>query len=163
MLPTTIATQTGGMTPSPVTEFPAAAAVDAYRHFASKLSFEVDPADVSYAMKDGNVDFILIDSRNRGHYTKSHLPGAVNVPETGITAEWLARFPADKLLITYCWGPACNGSTKAAMKIAALGRPVKELIGGFEYWVREGWPTEGKRPLDARVAAPAITDLGLFV
>lgn len=158
-----ITDQTGRMTPSQVTEFPAATAIDAYAHFASKLSFEVDPADVARAMKDGNVDFILIDSRNKGHYTKSHLPGAVNVPERGIGAEWLAQFPADKLLITYCWGPSCNGSTKAAMKIAALGRPVKELIGGFQYWVREGLLTEGKRPLDARVATPAITDLGLFV
>lgn len=49
------------------------------------------------------------------------------------------------------------------MRIAALGRPVKELIGGFQYWVREGWPTEGKRPLNARLATPAVTDLGLFV
>jgi rhodanese-related sulfurtransferase len=150
------------MTTSQVTEFPAAAQTDAYAHFFGKLSFEVDPADVSYAMKDGNIDFILIDTRKAGHYTKSHLPGAVNVPDGGITAEWLAQFPEDKLLITYCWGPSCNGSTKGAMKIAALGRPVKELIGGFQYWVREGWPTEGKRPLDARVATPAVTDIGLF-
>ncbi|WP_020522074.1 rhodanese-like domain-containing protein [Catelliglobosispora koreensis] len=145
-----------------LTEIPAAPAIDAYKHFVGKLSFEVDPADVAYAMKAGEVDFVLIDTRAKGHYTKSHLPGAVNVPETGITAEWLAEFPEDKLLVTYCWGPACNGSTKGAMKIAALGRQVKEMIGGFEYWVREGWQTEGKRPLDARVAQPAITDLGLF-
>jgi rhodanese-related sulfurtransferase len=151
------------MTPSRVTEFPAATAADAYAHFAARLSFEADPADVSRAMNDGNADFLLIDSRDKGHYTKSHLPGAVNVPERGITADWVAQLPAGKLLITYCWGPSCNGSAKAAMKIAALGRPVKELIGGFQYWVREGLPTEGKRPLDARVATPAITDLGLFV
>jgi rhodanese-related sulfurtransferase len=151
------------MTLSPVTENRAAAAQEAYAHFAAKLSFESDPADVAAAMEEGNVDFLLIDTRKQGHYTKSHLPGAINVPQTGITAEWLAQLPQDKLLITYCWGPACNGSTKAAMKIAALGRPVKELIGGFQYWVREGWPTEGKRPLNARVTPPAVTDLGLFV
>lgn len=150
------------MTNSVVTHVPAAAPADAYRHFAGKLSYEVDPADVAHAMKEGTDDFILIDTRAKGHYTKSHLPMAVNVPDTGITQEWLAQFPEDKLLVTYCWGPACNGSTKAAMKIAALGRPVKELIGGFEYWVREGWATEGKRPLDARVTTPSPTDLGLF-
>lgn len=150
------------MTPSQVNETAAANPVAAYAHFAGKLSYEVDPADVAYAMKDANIDFILIDTRAVGSYTKSHLPGAVNVPATGITAEWLAALPADKLLVTYCWGPACNGSTKAAMKIAALGRPVKEMIGGFEYWVREGWQTEGKRPLDARVSTPAPADIGLF-
>jgi rhodanese-related sulfurtransferase len=151
------------MTPSPVTEYPAATAEQAHAHFAAKLSFETDPADVASAIEQANVDFLLIDTRKQGHYTKSHLPGAISLPQTGITAEWLAQLPADKLLITYCWGPACNGSTKAAMRIAALGRPVKELIGGYQYWVREGWRTEGKRPLEARVAAPAITDLGLFV
>jgi rhodanese-related sulfurtransferase len=118
---------------------------DAYQHFAAKLSFETDPADVAEALEAGDADFILVDTRARGHYTKSHLPGAVNIPETGITADWLATLPGDKLIVTYCWGPACNGSTKAAMKIAGLGRAVKEMIGGFEYWVREGRATEGKR------------------
>jgi 3-mercaptopyruvate sulfurtransferase SseA len=108
------------MTLSPVAEHPAATAEQAYAHFAAKLSFETDPADVARAIEDGDVDFLLIDTRKHGHYTKSHLPGAINVP-------------------------------------------VKELIGGYQYWVREGWPTEGKRPLEARVTAPAITDLGLFV
>jgi len=42
------------------------------------------------------------------------------------------------LLVVYCWGPACNGATKAAAELAALGRPVKEMLGGFEYWAREG-------------------------
>ena len=45
------------------------------------------------------------------------------------------------------------------MKLAALGREVKEMIGGLEYWVREGWPTEGRRPIDPANATPA--DLGL--
>ncbi|GIG60216.1 rhodanese-like domain-containing protein [Longispora fulva] len=145
-----------------VTEIPAADPTTAFAHFAGKLSFETDPADVAYALKAGDADFVLIDTRAKGAYTKSHVPGAVNVPEGGITAAWLAELPADKLLVTYCWGPACNGSTRAAMRIAALGRPVKEMIGGYEYWVREGWRTEGKRPLDARVDTPKPTDLGLF-
>ena len=31
------------------------------------------------------------------------------------------------------------------MKISALGREVKEMIGGFEYYVREGYPVEGEQ------------------
>jgi hypothetical protein len=30
-----------------------------------------------------------------------------------------------------------------ASALAALGRSVKEMLGGFEYWVREGRPVEG--------------------
>lgn len=119
----------------------AASPQDAFTHFAGKLSYETDPADIAYAIKHDEVDFVLVDARRPSAYRQAHLPGAVNVPETGITEDWLAGLPADRLLVTYCWGPACNGSTKAAMKIAALGRPVKEMIGGIEYWTREGYPT----------------------
>jgi rhodanese-related sulfurtransferase len=46
-------------------------------------------------------------------------------------------------VVVYCWGPGCNGAVKAAADLARMGRPVKEMIGGFEYWVREGHPVEG--------------------
>ena len=44
--------------------------------------------------------------------------------------------------VVMCWGPACNGGAKAAHALAGAGRPVKELLGGFEYWAREGLPVE---------------------
>jgi rhodanese-related sulfurtransferase len=46
--------------------------------------------------------------------------------------------PAGTTVVTYCWGPGCNGATRAALAFARLGYPVKEMIGGYEYWVREG-------------------------
>ena len=37
----------------------------------------------------------------------------------------------------------CNGATKAAMQLSALGFAVKEMIGGMEYWEeRERYPVE---------------------
>jgi rhodanese-related sulfurtransferase len=51
------------------------------------------------------------------------------------------------LLVTYCWGPACNAATKGAERLSRYGRPVKEMIGGLEYWIREGHATEGRRPV----------------
>ncbi|MCW2714789.1 MAG: rhodanese-related sulfurtransferase, partial [Frankiales bacterium] len=41
---------------------------------------------------------------------------------------------------SYCWGPRCNGSTRSALALSRLGYQVRELIGGFVYWVREGLP-----------------------
>ena len=38
----------------------------------------------------------------------------------------MAEFPKDRLLVVYCWGPGCNGATKAAVKLSALGFSVKE-------------------------------------
>ena len=64
-------------------------------------------------------------------------------------------------MVTYCWGPGCNGATRAALEFALLGYPVKEMLGGFEYWVREGLPvvTETgltRRPVDD-LTAPTAT------
>ena len=45
-------------------------------------------------------------------------------------------------LVTYCWGSGCNGSTRAALALSELGYAVQEMIGGFEYWSREGLPVQ---------------------
>jgi rhodanese-related sulfurtransferase len=45
-------------------------------------------------------------------------------------------------VITYCWGPGCDGATRAALALAELGYQVKEMIGGIEYWIREGLPVQ---------------------
>jgi rhodanese-related sulfurtransferase len=66
-----------------------------------------------------------------------HVPGAVNAP-SGLGADL-----PDGLLVLYCWGPGCNGADVAAARLTAQGRQVKTMLGGFEYWVREGQPVEG--------------------
>ena len=56
----------------------------------------------------------------------------------------------------YCWSPGCNAGAKGAVEFAKLGYSVREMIGGYEYWVREGQPTENDegplpRVFDAQV------------
>jgi rhodanese-related sulfurtransferase len=98
-------------------------------------------------MQNGVADFVLLDVRSPAAYTKSHAPGALNLPHTTINAATTARFPKDTLLVVYCWGPGCNGATKAALKLSALGFPVKEMIGGIEYWEdKERYPVESGEP-----------------
>lgn len=111
----------------------------ALEHFARRLEVETDVADVAAAMTAGEIDFVLLDSRSRASYDAGHLPGAVNLPE--LSEEAVADLPAG-LIVAYCWGPACNGACKAALRLAQLGRPVKEMLGGFEYWKRDGHPVE---------------------
>ncbi len=147
-------------TVSSVTAVPAASPAEANAHFARRLSVETDPADVADARATGNVDFVLIDVRAEGAYRKSHLPGAISLPLNQINAETVAALP-DGLLVTYCWGPACNGATRGAELLSGLGRQVKEMIGGLEYWIREGQPTEGRRPVDPATATPTPRDYGL--
>jgi rhodanese-related sulfurtransferase len=55
-------------------------------------------------------------------------------------------------VVTYCWGPGCDGATKAALALARRGYRVKEMIGGIEYWIREGFEVE---TIDGLVTRPA--------
>ncbi|HKA68187.1 MAG TPA: nuclear transport factor 2 family protein [Actinomycetes bacterium] len=143
-----------------VTAIPHADPAQAERHFADKLAHETDPADVWQAIESGTTDFVLVDCRPAGNYTKAHLPGAISLPLSEITAERIKDLP-DVPVVTYCWGPSCNASTKGAHALAALGRRAKEMIGGLEYWVREGHPTEGKRPIVRGQERPSDWGLAL--
>lgn len=129
--------------PSQVLETPAPDPAGAHRHFAAKLAVETDPADVQADLRAGSADFLLVDTRSPEAFAAGHIPGAVNLPHARIDAETTAGWPRDRLVVTYCWGPGCNGSTKAALRLSALGFAVKEMIGGIEYWRREGYPIAG--------------------
>lgn len=113
--------------------------MSALEHFARRLEVETDVADVAAAMEAGEVDFVLLDARSRASYDAGHLPGAIHLHHSEITADTLADLP-EGLVVTYCWGPSCNGACKMALRLAQLGRPVKEMLGGFEYWARDGHP-----------------------
>ena len=110
-------------------------------HFSRRLEVETDVADVAAAMAAGTQDLVLIDARSPRAYKDGHLPGALNIPHATIDEEAVAALPEGQL-VAYCWGPACNGAVKACRRLAELGRPAKEMLGGFEYWEREGHPVE---------------------
>lgn len=126
-------------TPSAVSAVPAARAGEALDHFSRLLAFETDCWDVHDATESGNADFVLLDVRSPELFAAGHVPGAVNLPHRRIVDRNLERYPADTLFVVYCAGPHCNGADKAAMRLAALGRPVKKMIGGVEGWRDEGF------------------------
>lgn len=110
-------------------------------HFAAKLQHETDPSDVRAAQRAGE-RFALVDSRGNAAWAQGRIPGAVHLPTARIAAEAQEHVPAGTPVVVYCWGPGCNGSTRAAVEFARAGYPVREMIGGYEYWVREGLPSE---------------------
>ena len=71
-------------------------------------------------------------------FNQSHINQAVNIPHKKLNTENLQKYPLDTLFVVYCEGPHCNGTEKAAIKLAALGRPVKKMIGGIAGWKDEG-------------------------
>jgi rhodanese-related sulfurtransferase len=120
----------------------AAPSADANAFFRRKLSYETDPSDVYNDMQHDTADFVILDVRSPEAYAKSHVPGATNLAHAQITAKRMQEYAPDTLFIVYCWGPGCNGATKGAIKLSELGYAVKEMIGGIEYWEREGYPVE---------------------
>ncbi len=147
-------------TASAVTAVPAAAPEDAARHFAGRLAVETDADDVATAVRSGEVDVVLLDARSPASFAAAHLPGARSLPHRAIDAQVAAELP-DGLVVVYCWGPGCNGAQKAGAALTRHGRQVKEMLGGFEYWVREGHPVEGEAGANGRYARDASGLVGL--
>ena len=133
--------------PSNVTLVPAAASAEAEAHFARRLAFETDCWDVHESLRLKADDFVLLDVRGPQLYERSHVPGAINLPHGKMTATRMEAWPAETLFVVYCAGPHCNGTDRAALRLARLGRRVKVMIGGMTGWADEGFgfATGGER------------------
>ena len=126
-----------------VLEHPAASPGECGNHFLSRLSVETDASDVHEDLRNGVGGFVIVDPRNKEGYEQGHLPTAIHLPHRAISESTTSDLSRSDLVVVYCWGPGCNAAQKAGLKLAALGFQVKEMIGGFEYWVKEGYPVEG--------------------
>ncbi|WP_026037669.1 rhodanese-like domain-containing protein [Salinibacterium sp. PAMC 21357] len=132
---------------------PPVTAADRVTHFSSKLNFETDPSDVGSAI-EANTRFVLIDSRGDAAWNQGRAVGAIHMPTADISTRAANKIPLDMPVVVYCWGPGCNGGTKAALEFAKLGYEVREMIGGFEYWAREGLPVVDENGLVLRAKDP---------
>ena len=95
---------------------------------------------MSVDLRAGLSDIVVIDARSRDAYAAGHIPGAVSFPHREMSAETTARLDRSKVYVVYCDGIGCNASTKGAFKLAGLGFRVKELLGGIDWWRRDGHP-----------------------
>jgi rhodanese-related sulfurtransferase len=115
--------------------------VKASEHFRRKLAHEIDAWDLRVLVADG-ADVVIVDARSEAAYLQEHLPLAISLPHRNMSSESTCNLNRQALYVTYCDGIGCNASTKGALKLAELGFDVKELIGGIEWWKRDGYPTE---------------------
>ncbi|ASN22734.1 sulfurtransferase [Streptomyces pluripotens] len=142
-------------TPNPVLRVSPAAPSEAAAHFRASLRLYADASDVAAALAaDGDPGFVMLDSRSTESWDQGHIPGAVHLPTALIPEEAEGLLDKSVPVVTYCWGPGCNGATRAALALAELGYQVKEMLGGFEYWAREGFPYETWQGPEHRAADP---------
>jgi rhodanese-related sulfurtransferase len=140
-----------------------AAPDEAVRHFRARLGFETDVSDVAGALAAGEPAFVLVDTRSEAAWAAGRIPGAMHLPGRRIADDARERIAPGTPVVVYCWGPGCNGATRAALAFATLGHPVKEMLGGFEYWAREGFAVERdagteRHPLDPLTNISAASD-----
>ena len=97
--------------------------------YQAKLNYETDSWDLYEALNNGE-PIVVIDARSAEAYALEHIPSELD---------------KSKVYVTYCDGIGCNASTKGALNMAKLGFRVKELMGGLDWWKRDGYETKGKQ------------------
>ena len=112
------------------------------KHYSDKLEFETDSWDLQEALRKGE-KVVVIDARSSESFKKEHIPGAISFPHRTMNPESTRNLDRAALYVVYCDGIGCNASTKGALNLTKLGFRVKELIGGLDWWKRDGYKTEG--------------------
>jgi rhodanese-related sulfurtransferase len=125
--------------PNNVTSIAAAPSAEASAHFEQLFRYETDCWDVHDALSCGRPGFALLDVRSPQHFRQGHIAGALSLPHGKIIASRMSSWPQETLFVVYCAGPHCNGAARAAVRLSALGRPVKIMIGGVTGWLDEGF------------------------
>ena len=117
--------------------------------YESKLLFETDSWDLFEDLKN-KAPVTVVDVRSKDSFEKEHIPGAVSLPHKTMSELTTAHLDKSKIYITYCDGIGCNASTKGALKLARLGFQTKELLGGLDWWKRDGYATDGEKGIEGK-------------
>lgn len=118
------------------------------QHYSNKLAYEIDSWDLKVALERGD-HLTVIDARSPEAYAVEHIPGAINIPHRTMDDASTALIDKASTVVTYCDGIGCNASTKGALNMTRLGFKVKELMGGLDWWKRDGHPTSGSSAVAA--------------
>ncbi len=111
-------------------------------YYSDKLKYEIDSWDL-YDSLQNEAKLIVIDARSKEAYDIEHIPGAINVPHRTMDKIITQEFDTSYTYVTYCDGIGCNASTKGALLMTKLGFKTRELLGGIDWWKRDGYETSG--------------------
>ena len=102
------------------------------------LRLHTDAWDLAEDLTRGETSIVVLDVRPTKAYEEAHIPGARSFPHREMTESSTRTLDRSKVYVVYCDGIGCNGSTKAAYKLSRLGFQTKELLGGLDWWRRDG-------------------------
>jgi rhodanese-related sulfurtransferase len=122
-----------------VLDYPTGLPEHALEYLRGKLAFYADAADLAHDLEQGVPGIAVVDARTVEAYRAGHIPGALSLPHRTMDAQSTAHLDRGLVYVVYCDGIGCNASTKGAYRLASLGFRVKELIGGLDWWKRDGY------------------------
>ncbi|PLY05785.1 MAG: rhodanese [Arcobacter sp.] len=114
------------------------------QYYEDKLKYEIDSWDLSESLKNKE-KVIVIDARSIDAYNHEHIPSAINIPHRTMDEQTTKNLDKEYLYVCYCDGIGCNASTKGALNMTKLGFKTKELLGGLDWWKRDGYETSIKK------------------
>ncbi len=92
---------------------------------------------------DEGADIMVVDTQDERIYHIKHIKGAINFPWAPVIREPI-NLPRVKLLILYCGCAGEEASKNVARQLMSNWgfKQIKVLDGGFNRWLRLGYPTE---------------------
>ncbi len=108
------------------------------RYFMARDSLEpVSREELISRSRDGLVT--VIDVRPEDEFEAGHLPGAINIPLSGLESRFGELDPTHEI-VAYCRGAYCVLSFEAVATLRRKGFAARRLRDGFPEWKAEGLP-----------------------
>jgi rhodanese-related sulfurtransferase len=90
----------------------------------------------------GTDDFVLLDVREKDAFDKGHIPGAKHLPRGQLELRVDKELPDPTArILTYCQLGRISTLAAATLRTMGYTRAVA-LDGGYDAWVKAGYPTE---------------------
>ncbi len=135
-----------------------ASPAEAAAHFRASLALYTDVSDVAAALASGgDPGFVLLDSRSAEAWDQGHVPGALHLPTARIAERAAELLDPAVPVVTYCWGPGCDGAARAALALAELGYRVKGDARRIRVLGARGLRVHDPRGRERRAADPLTT------
>lgn len=98
-----------------------------------EVTYEQISQDEAKELMASEEGYIILDVRTQSEYANGHIPGAICVPNEGISNVMPPELPdLEQLILVYC--RSGNRSKQAAKKLAEIGYTNIKEFGGINTW-----------------------------
>ena len=104
-------------------------------------------ADELKALQESDKKPAVVNVLHPEDYHQSHIAGSINIPLAHLKS-LSGKLDKSATVVTYCAGPRCTASDKAAEQLKGLGfKDVRVYKGGIQEWSEAGRPVEKGEPV----------------